>query len=169
MVKKGLCCLSMLEIRGSCRSTNAPRSSTSIFKKVKKGGGEATTTDQNTQAYVALCSEISIQIQQPRHSWHPSQEALRRPFYLCWGPRNSAHRLQLYTESRPQLGLLWHSDERLPQRGDVCLPQGNTHLPVQTINSLFPKRGSCWAELQFGSTGFLRPDTTVPSGVSLVF
>lgn len=45
---------------------------------------------------------------------------------------------------------------------------GDTSV-IQTINSLFPKGGSCCAELQSGSTVFFRPDATVPSGVSLVF
>lgn len=76
-------------------------------------------------------------------------------------------------EAGPQLG--WTIVDKVMRRGpeeEVCLPlcsHDGIQLPVQTINSLFPKSASCWVELQSGSTVFLRPDKTVPSGVSLVF
>lgn len=85
------------------------------------------------------------------------------------GPGIQHTRSWLYAWARGRTTIRMNIVDQVmsPQRWDSH--EGTTHLPVQTINSLFPKRASCWVELQSGSTVFLRPDTTVPSGVSLVF
>ena len=155
-------------------SPQCPPSSTLTSGKGKREGGEATTktsiTDPNPKALRALFSKVSSWIQQPRHSWYHPWQASKKTFRFGRRPtRDSAHKVLVVCSGKRQDhnqdGYCGPGDEA--PRWDVAIR--DTHLPVQTINSLFPKRASCWAELQSGSTVFLRLDTTIPSGVSLVF
>lgn len=74
MVKKDLYVFFKCQKSVGPSSPQCPPSSTLTSGKGKEEGGEATTktstTDPNPQALVALFSQISSQIQQPRHNWH---------------------------------------------------------------------------------------------------
>lgn len=140
----------------------------------RRGNTKTSSADPNPKAPGALFSETSSRIEQPRHSWRHPWQASKMTFRFGRRPtRDAAHKVLAVCSGKrqdhTQKGYCGPGDEA--PRWDVftTLATRDTHLPVQTINSLFPKRASCWAELQSGSTVFLRPDTTIPSGVSLVF
>lgn len=106
----------MSKISGSLRPTmSSPPSSTPTSGKEKRMEerrlGRPPQLTQIPRPQVALFSEISSQIQQPRHSWHHPQQASKRPFCFFRRPRKLAHKFSVVCLGERQDhndgGLLW--------------------------------------------------------------
>lgn len=190
MVKKDLCFLQMSEISGSLRPTTwppVPHPPLGRKRGWKRRGNYRDPHNWPKPPGPMWLYLVKSLVQFNSQGTAGTTPQAKRGLSISAGGPGIQHprsRFCAWARGRPTLRMddRGRGDQKKPRRWEVfttherclllwCLPQPwrNTHLPAQTINSLFPKRVSCWAELQSGSAVFLRPDTTVPSGVSLVF